>query len=214
MPHYLYCRHRFPRWRAMSIGKFGFFKTSLGRCASPQPVARRGSARCPPRSARGPSRRRHRRRRERRRWRAGPPDRSVRDAERVQYVSDSLHVGVREKRPRSRGRVRTPRVRGTARPRHTRRDEARGIERTRAVACASRGVGDRNGPSRAASIVPPRRARTRETKQTKQTQQTPRRIRRTKRAGSRAYRSLPLCSRGERSATSRKACLTRRVIRA
>ena len=159
MPHYLYCRHRFPRWRAMSIGKFGFFKTSLGRCASPQPVARRGSARCPPRSARGPSRRRHRRRRERRGWRAGPPDRSVRDAGASNTCRIPLHVGVREKRPRSRGRVRTPRVRGTARPRHTRRDEARGIERTRAVACASRGVGDRNGPSRAASIVPPRRAR-------------------------------------------------------
>ena len=35
----------------------------------------------------------------------------------------------------------------------------RAASSARAVACASRGVGDRNGPSRAASIVPPRRAR-------------------------------------------------------
>ena len=214
MPHYLYCRHRFPRWRAMSIGKFGFFKTSLGRCASPQPVARRGSARCPPRSARGPSRRRHRRRRERRGWRAGPPDRSVRDAERVQYMSDSpprRRAGEASAVARSRPNASGPG--NGASTTHPARRGARHRAHTRGGVCLARcRRPERTEPRRVDRPASPRSAR--ETKQTKQTQQTPRRIRRTKRAGWRAYRSLPLCSRGERSATSRKACLTRRVIRA
>ena len=159
MPHYLYCRHRFPRGARCRLGSSAFLKllSDAAHPHSPSRVAVPHDAPRGPRGARpgaatgggasaGGGARAHR------------IDRcATRSASNTCRIP--LHVGVREKRPRSRGRVRTPRVRGTARPRHTRRDEARGIERTRAVACASRGVGDRNGPSRAASIVPPRRAR-------------------------------------------------------
>ena len=67
-----------------------FLKTS--RTPFSQPDARRGTARCLPRSARPPSRRQRQRRRRRRRerggWRADPPARSVREEEeRVRYMS-------------------------------------------------------------------------------------------------------------------------------
>ena len=70
-----------------------------------------------------------------------------------------IRVGVRERPRRSRGRVRPPRIPGLARHSRTRRDEARGIERARAVVRAPRGVGERDGPSLVASVSSPRRAR-------------------------------------------------------
>ena len=153
----------------------------------------------------------------RRSWRADPPDRSVRDARRVQYVSDfppRRRAGEAPAVARSRPNASGP-GNGASTP-HPARRGARHRAHTRGGVCLARcRRPERTEPRRVDRPASPRSAReTRETKQTQQTQQTPRRIRRTKRAGSRAYRSLPLSSRGERSETSEKACPTRRVTRA
>ena len=206
----------FSTWRAMSIGEVRLFENFSRTAAHPHSPSRRGSARCPPRSARAPSRhRRCRRRRERRGWRVDPPDRSVRDAERVQYMSDfppRRRAGEAPAVARSRPNASGPG--NGASTTHPARRSARHRAHTRGGVCFARcRRPERTEPRRVDRPASPRSAR--ETQQTRQTRQTPRqKIRRTKRAGSRAYRRLPLCSRGEGSETSRKACLTRRVIRA